>query len=126
MAAGVGRGEGAAEVRACGERTRAGDVTLIRASADVVPAAPPAVPAGLGEPVAASPATVPAAMTAQAPSATSTIRMGARGGLGPETPERPERPEPACLPFAPETDVLITILIVNPASVRPRPACRKS
>jgi hypothetical protein len=52
-------------------------------------------------------------MTAQAPSATSTTRMGARGGL---EPERPERPEPACLPLAPETDVLTTILIVSHAA----------
>ena len=52
-------------------------------------------------------------MTAQAPSVTSTTRMGARGGLAPECPE------PACLPFAPETDVLTTIPIVSLASVRP-------
>jgi hypothetical protein len=58
---------------------------------------------------------VPPAMTAQAPSVTSTTRMGARGGLEREWPERPERPErlerpePACLPLAPETDVLTTI-----------------
>jgi hypothetical protein len=39
--------------------------------------------------------------------------MGARGGL---EPERPERPEPACLPLAPETDVLTTILIVSHAA----------
>jgi len=42
--------------------------------------------------------------------------MGARGGLDPEAPERPE---PACLPFAPETDVLTTIPIVSLASIRP-------
>ena len=53
-------------------------------------------------------------MTAQTPAATSTARMGVRGGL---EPERPERPEPACLPLAPETDVLITLLIVSLASV---------
>ena len=53
-------------------------------------------------------------MTAQAPSVTSTTRMGARGGL-----PSPECPEPACLPFAPETDVLTTIPIVSlPASAR--------
>jgi len=46
--------------------------------------------------------------------------MGARGGLVPEPPEPPERGEPACLPFAPETDVLTTIPIVSLASVRPR------
>jgi hypothetical protein len=40
--------------------------------------------------------------------------MGTRGGL---EPERPERPEPACLPLAPETDVLITLPIVSLASV---------
>jgi len=40
--------------------------------------------------------------------------MGVRGGL---KPERPERPEPACLPLAPETDVLITLPIVSLASV---------
>ena len=42
--------------------------------------------------------------------------MGARGGLEPEPPKRPERlerPEPACLPLAPETDVLTTIPIVS-------------
>ena len=113
VAAGVARGEGAAELRACGERTGEGDVTLSRASADGLFAAPPAVPAGLPGPVAASPATVPAATAAQTASATSTIRMGARGGLDPETPEDPERPEPACLPFAPDTDVLTTIPIVS-------------
>jgi hypothetical protein len=40
--------------------------------------------------------------------------MGVRGGL---EPERRERPEPACLPLAPETDVLITLPIVSLASV---------
>ena len=48
-------------------------------------------------------------MTAQAPSVTSTTRMGARRSLEPERPERLERPEPACLPLAPEPDVLTTI-----------------
>ena len=92
------------------------EVTFSRAAADeslVVPIAPagePLAPAGPGEPVKARPATVPAAMTAHAPSTTSTTRMGARGGLG---------PEPACLPFTPETDVLTTIPIVRHASVRP-------
>jgi hypothetical protein len=38
--------------------------------------------------------------------------MGARGGLEPDLPERPERPDPACLPLAPETDVLTTLPIV--------------
>jgi hypothetical protein len=42
--------------------------------------------------------------------------MGARGGLGPESPE------PACLPFAPETDVLTTIPIVSHASAPSRQA----
>jgi hypothetical protein len=41
--------------------------------------------------------------------------MGARGGL------EPERGEAACLPFAPETDVLTTIPIVSLASARPKP-----
>jgi hypothetical protein len=62
---------------------------------------------------------VPPAMTAQAPSVTSTTRMGTRGGLEPERPEGPERlerPEPACLPLAPETDVLTTIPIVSHAA----------
>ena len=59
---------------------------------------------------------MPPAMTAQAPSVTSTTRMGARGGLEPERPERLERLEPACLPLAPETDVLTTIPIVSHAA----------
>jgi hypothetical protein len=45
--------------------------------------------------------------------------MGARGGLEPERPERLERLErlePACLPLAPETDVLTTIPIVSRAA----------
>jgi len=54
-------------------------------------------------------AAVPAAMTAQAPSATSTTRTGVRDG------REPDGPEPACLPFALDTDVLTTIPIVNPA-----------
>src|SRR2546429_428240 len=62
---------------------------------------------GPQDPAAARPATVPPAMTAQAPSVTSTTRMGTRGGLG---------PEPACLPLAPETDVLITLPIVSHAA----------
>jgi len=41
--------------------------------------------------------------------------MGARGGLA---PDHPERPEPACLPFAPDTDVLTTIPIASLARVR--------
>jgi len=56
---------------------------------------------------------VPPATMAQAPSATSATRMGARGGL---EPERLERLEPACLPLAPETDVLTTIPIVSRAA----------
>ena len=94
------------------------EVTFSRAAADeslVVPrarAGEPLVPAGLGEPVKARPATVPAVMTAHAPSTTSTTRMGARGGLG---------PEPACLPFIPETDVLTTIPIVKAGSQRSQP-----
>jgi hypothetical protein len=105
---GVARGEGATGERACAERARgegAGDVALSRASAGEPFAGPAAAPGawdGRPEPVAASPATVPAAMTAQAPSATSTTRMGARGGLDPECPG------PVCLPFAPDTDVLTT------------------
>jgi hypothetical protein len=59
---------------------------------------------------------VPPATMAQAPSATSATRMGARGGLEPERPERLERLEPACLPLAPETDVLTTIPIVSRAA----------
>ena len=107
---------GAAELRACEERAGedtgedgAGEVTFSRASADGSRAAL----AGLPEPVAASPATVPAAMTAQAPSATSTSRMGARGGL------EPERGDPACLPFVLETDVLTTIPIVSSQRSQP-------
>jgi hypothetical protein len=124
-AAGAARGEGAGAERACAEGARdegAVEVTFSRASADgsFVPAGVPGVRAGLPEPVAASPATVPAAMAAQAPSATSTTRMGARGGLA------PERLEPACLPFVPETDVLTTIPIVNLASVRPGGPGRKA
>ena len=101
-----------------------------RAAADgslvplIAPTGVPLGPAGPPEPAAARPATVPPAMTAQAPSATSTTRMGARGGLEPESPERPERPErpePACLPLAPETDVLTTLPIVSHAA---RPAAR--
>ena len=56
---------------------------------------------------------MPPATMAQAPSATSATRMGARGGL---EPERLERLEPACLPLAPETDVLTTIPIVSRAA----------
>ena len=59
---------------------------------------------------------MPPATMAQAPSATSATRMGARGGLEPERPERLERLEPACLPLAPETDVLTTIPIVSRAA----------
>ena len=100
----------------------AGEVTVSRTAADgslLARAGAPFVPAGPPEPVAARPATVPPAMTAQAPSATSTTRMGARGGLEPEPPERLERPEPACLPLTPEPDVLTTLPIVShAASVR--------
>ena len=56
---------------------------------------------------------------AQAPSVTSATRVGVRGGLEPERPERLERLErlePACLPLAPETDVLTTIPIVSRAA----------
>jgi len=108
----------------CGRRdgTGAGEAAFSRAAADgplVPPAAVPLVPAEPPEPVAARPATVPPAMMAQAPSVTNTTRMGARGGLEPERPERLERLErlePACLPLAPETDVLTTIPIVSRAA----------
>ena len=53
---------------------------------------------------------------AQAPSVMSVTRVGVRGGLEPERPERLERLEPACLPLAPETDVLTTIPIVSRAA----------
>ena len=52
------------------------------------------------EPAALRPATVPPAITAQAPSIMSTARMGALGGLDPEA---------ECLPLTPEIDVLTTI-----------------
>lgn len=54
----------------------------------------------LPEPAAIRPATTPAAMTMQAPSTVSTVRMGGPGGL---------EPEAECLPLTPETDVLTTI-----------------
>ena len=115
--AGAAGGDGAAGERARAERVGgdgAGDVTLSRAPAGE-PAAVPGVWAGRPEPVAASPATVPTAMTAQAPSTTSTTRTGARGALAPECPECPG---PACLPFAPDTDVLTTIPIASLGRVR--------
>ena len=52
------------------------------------------------EPAAARPATVPAAITMQAPSTVGTARMRGAGGLAPDA---------ECLPFIPETDVLTTI-----------------
>src|SRR5215468_11222861 len=66
-----------------GEGLREGteEVTFSRAAAGSPGA--PGVRAGLPEPVAARPATVPAAMATQAPSATSATRTGARCGLGP-------------------------------------------
>jgi len=49
-------------------------------------------------------------MARQAPSAASTTRMGARGGLDPEA---------ECLPVIPETDVLTTIPIASLAKALP-------
>src|SRR6516225_9145602 len=100
--AGAAREEGARGERADGEgppgeglREGTEEVTFSRAAAGSpgASAGTPGVRAGFPEPVAARPATVPAAMATQAPSATSTARMGTRCGLG---------PEPACLPFGPE------------------------
>ena len=116
MAAFLARGEGAGADCVRWDGTGAEEVAFSRAAADpslIAPAGAPFAPAGPPEPIAARPATVPPAMTAQAPSATSTTRMGARGGL---KPERAERPEPACLPLTPEPDVLTTLPIVSPAS----------
>jgi len=113
-AAGVTRG--GREERDRGEGVGAVAVTFSRPAegrslvAPVVPAGTLGARGGLPGPAAARPATVPAAMARQAPSAASTTRMGARGGLDPEA---------ECLPLIPETDVLTTIPIASLASALP-------
>ena len=119
-ALGVARGEADGAAREEGadvideKGTGAEAVTFRRSAGEPLPAPIAALRAGgwLPGPAAFRPATVPAAMTAQAPIAMSTIRTGLLGGLGPDV---------ECLPLTPETDVLTTIRSRARASPPPPP-----